>query len=121
MASEPAPPAQQSPPKKEPVDLISMGNEAPPPPPSTGPSQNVFDLLGSSDNNPQPQNTSVSPNAQLMSNNYMSGAQQNPPPMQNITLETTNFQTGQSQPFQSNVLGNINLSNNYMTENVFYC
>lgn len=95
-----------------------MGNDPAPP---AGQSSNMFDLLGSASNPPPPQNA-VSPNMELMSNNFGDMSQQNPnQPNQkgNITLESnlqgSNFQTGATQPFQSNVLGNISLSNNYTT------
>ena len=96
-----------------------MGNDSAPP---AGQSSNMFDLLGSSSNNPPPPQNSVSPNMELMSNNFMEMSQQNPNQQNqkgNITLESNlqgnNFQTGATQPFQSNVLGNISLSNNYTT------
>lgn len=114
IACEPSPP----PARQQPIDLINMTDNSTMP---TNQSGNIFDLLGSQSTAPQaPQNAPVSPNMELMSNNYM-GMSQPTNPVGQITLETgpegNNFPTGVSQPFQSNVLGNISLSNNYTTEN----
>lgn len=121
LACEPSPP-QPPQPKNEPIDLINMtGDTSSSAPPA--PSANVFDLLGQPQNN-QPAEVAMSPNMNLMENNYLGAPSQVPQqPQQHkqpvISMESNmNFQTGASQPFQSNVLGNISLANNYTTENV---